>query len=503
MTTAPPRVDARSLWALGAALLLLSGLRVWLAARLELSPDEAYYWAWSERLQAGYFDHPPAVAWLIRASTALFGRSELAIRLPAVLLGVGTVGLIFLAARRLLGPGGSGPAAWTALLAALCPLLTVGAIIHTPDAALAFTWSLAVWAALGALERGRTRDWALLGLAVGLAGLSKASGLLLVPGLGLFLTTCAAGRARLRGPGPAFLLLTALAVMVPGLWWDLGHAGGALAFQARHAAGGLSLRPLGPLEFLAGQAGVVSPILWAGLVGFVALGWRREVRNRRPPAYLLWCLAGPWLLGLTALAGLRPVEANWPAPAYLAALPGLAWAAGGGLWFLRRQRLWLGLALGLACASSVAVQLQAIAPWMPLAPERDPTERMRGWRVLAAQAVSDAEALGAGLGAEGYGPVSLLRFYTGREVAYEPSSTRCSQYDLWPPVALGDPVLVLQPVTSEGPPRLCAAARSRWRLQREPRGVEERKLGQFRFWVCEGFPPAAAEEAADDRARDP
>ncbi|HOX45254.1 MAG TPA: glycosyltransferase family 39 protein [Myxococcota bacterium] len=493
-----PRADNRPVWALGAALLALTGLRLWLAASLELSPDEAYYWVWSQHLQPGYFDHPPAVAWLIRASTALFGRGELAVRLPAVLLGLGTAWMVFLSGRRLLGPGGAGPAAWIALLASLCPLLTVGAVIHTPDAALAFSWSLAVWAALGALERDRPGDWALLGLAVGLAGLAKASGLVLLPGLGLYLTTCAAGRAHLRRPGPAIAVLTALVVLAPGLWWDLGHAGGALVFQARHAAGGLGLRPLGALEFLAGQAGVVSPLLWAGLVAFAALGWRREIRNRRPPAYLLWCLAGPWLLGLTLLSGLRPVEANWPAPAYLAALPGLAWAAGGGLWFLRRQRLWLALALGLAFASSAAVQLQAVAPWMPLGPERDPTERLRGWQVLAAQAVADADALGAGLAAEGYGPVSLLRYYSGREVSYEPSSARRSQYDLWPPVAPADPLLVLQPLTSRGPPGLCAQTRSRWRLQRDPRGVEERKLGQFRFWVCEGFPPAGAGEVEHD-----
>ena len=52
--------------ALGAA-----AFRFLLFRGLDLYADEAYYWMWSRRLAIGYFDHPPMVAWLIRAGTAL------------------------------------------------------------------------------------------------------------------------------------------------------------------------------------------------------------------------------------------------------------------------------------------------------------------------------------------------------------------------------------------------------------------------------------------------
>jgi hypothetical protein len=32
--------------------------------------DEIYYWLWSRHLAAGYYDHPPAIAFVIRAGTA-------------------------------------------------------------------------------------------------------------------------------------------------------------------------------------------------------------------------------------------------------------------------------------------------------------------------------------------------------------------------------------------------------------------------------------------------
>ncbi len=47
--------------------ILLAGtvVRLVMASLVPLTNDEAYYWEWSRRLAAGYFDHPPAIAWLV------------------------------------------------------------------------------------------------------------------------------------------------------------------------------------------------------------------------------------------------------------------------------------------------------------------------------------------------------------------------------------------------------------------------------------------------------
>ncbi|HTK46544.1 MAG TPA: hypothetical protein VL328_01030, partial [Gemmatimonadaceae bacterium] len=85
-------------------------VRVAFAARLPLFPDETYYWDWSRRLAGGYFDHPPMIAVLIRAGTALgsalgAGPLPLAVRFFPVLAG-GLAGLAAVAiARRLAGDG--------------------------------------------------------------------------------------------------------------------------------------------------------------------------------------------------------------------------------------------------------------------------------------------------------------------------------------------------------------------------------------------------------------
>ncbi len=54
----------------------------------ELIFDEAYYWYYSQNLDWGYFDHPPMVAWLVKASNFFFN-GELGVRFMGCLLSVG------------------------------------------------------------------------------------------------------------------------------------------------------------------------------------------------------------------------------------------------------------------------------------------------------------------------------------------------------------------------------------------------------------------------------
>jgi hypothetical protein len=43
---------------------------------LRVAEDEAYYWVWSQHLAWGFFDHPPAIAAIIRMGTAVLGGTE-------------------------------------------------------------------------------------------------------------------------------------------------------------------------------------------------------------------------------------------------------------------------------------------------------------------------------------------------------------------------------------------------------------------------------------------
>src|SRR5437763_9841190 len=70
---------------------------------IDLSGDEAQYWDWSRHLDLSYYSKGPLIAYIIRASCGLFGDNMPAIRLPALLLGVGTSLVTYALTRRLFG----------------------------------------------------------------------------------------------------------------------------------------------------------------------------------------------------------------------------------------------------------------------------------------------------------------------------------------------------------------------------------------------------------------
>ena len=146
----------------------MQALAAW---RLELTFDEAYYTLWSRSLSFGYLDHPPMVALIIRASTSLFGGSELGVRALSLLVVGAMPALIALIAWRLFGSAEK--AALAALMWIAMPLVSIGAVFVTPDAPLVVFWTLGL-AALVELWRTGQRRWLIaLGLALGLALQSK------------------------------------------------------------------------------------------------------------------------------------------------------------------------------------------------------------------------------------------------------------------------------------------------------------------------------------------
>src|SRR5215467_4130666 len=92
----------------------LVALRLVAAAFTPLTFDEAYYWMWSKHLAGGYYDHPPMVAFVIRAGTLIAGDTELGVRLVSILLALPMSYAVYRAAAILFG--GARVAATSAIL---------------------------------------------------------------------------------------------------------------------------------------------------------------------------------------------------------------------------------------------------------------------------------------------------------------------------------------------------------------------------------------------------
>lgn len=445
-----PAGGASSPWpATLGVLIAAAGLRLVIGARLPLVTDESYYWEWSRRLAPGYFDHPPAIALLIRGGTRLVGDTPLGVRLLPQMAGVVAILACVLLAARL---GGAAAARRTAIVSAALPVASLGLVLATPDAPLLAMTALT----LVAVERAVTREpddpralrwWVAAGILLGLAFLSKYTAVLIPLGVLVALLTHAGMRRHLARPGPYLAGAIAIAVFLPVAVWNARHGWVSFSFQLHHGLGAADGSPARrELRYVAALALLASPILLVLLAGGV---WHALRARTRATEYLLATVATTWAAFFAVSALRHGVEANWAAPALLAAVP-LVGLVGVG----KRGARWLqaGVILGLALTAVACVGLAAPAI-LPLAARRALARNVEAGDL--ARRIEDIRSTAAGDGrtwwiaADRYQEASELAFtLPGHPRVFSLSlGSRSNQYAFWPALAdcarAGDDVVLV------------------------------------------------------------
>ncbi|MFF5758936.1 glycosyltransferase family 39 protein [Streptomyces longwoodensis] len=159
-------------------------------------------------------DKPPASLWPMQLSVRIFGLNSWAILVPEVLMGVGTVAVVYAAVRRRFSPA-SGLIAGAVL--ALTPVAALMFRFNNPDAMLALLMAVACYLVVRALEDGRTRWLVWAGVAIGFAFLAKTlQAFLVLPPLALVHAVCAPVTLKKR---LGQLALATTALVVSGGWW--------------------------------------------------------------------------------------------------------------------------------------------------------------------------------------------------------------------------------------------------------------------------------------------
>ncbi len=331
-------------------LAAVTGLRLWAATKLPVTPVEAYHWMAANRLDWAFFDGPGGTAALAHLGSLLCGDDAFGLRLAFPLLAaLATIGAY------LLGRAWNGPLAglWVAVALNALPVFNVSAIHVGPEMpALAFS-TLGLWALGRALERGRLW-WILTGLFFAAAAQFTYATLAVIPGILLALGFSSRHRTEFRHLGIYFTLVLIAAGTVPAILWNQAHSWPATALGTWRTeftpdwpgAGRAGLATLRQLSLPA-----VVAILFAG---FLLV---RAARLHSRPRLALF-LATPFLL-LWLRGILHGDEA--PTALLLGAIILVAAALGGILETLPRRRIAAGALL-------LTAALTALAP----APPRDP-----------------------------------------------------------------------------------------------------------------------------------
>lgn len=228
-------------------------LLVWFVLNLlqvtftELTSDEGYYWFYAQRLQWGYYDHPPLVAVLVRAGTVLFP-GETGVRFFNVVLSTAGMYLFF----RLLPPNlRNRKRTFLVLLGA--PLLHYLAFFVFPDGPLLFFGLLFLVLYKRFLARQTLYISLLLGVSLALMAYAKYHGALVL------LFTVAAHPVLLRQRLFYVSLLVAALLVAPHLWWQYQNHFPTMQYHLSGRTGGWSFRYVG--EFLSQQILAIGPAL--------------------------------------------------------------------------------------------------------------------------------------------------------------------------------------------------------------------------------------------------
>jgi dolichol-phosphate mannosyltransferase len=394
-------------------------LRLVYAGSVEMMPEETYYWNYSRHLDFGYLDHPPMVAWLIRAATAMFGQTEFGVRAGALLCGAITSIFVYKLTRNLFG---AATALTALLLVQALPFFFLSGLLMTPDAPLAAAWAASLYFLERALIGNRSRAWWFAGVSIGVGMISKYSIALLGLVAVAFMAWDRQSRRWWARSGPYVGALLALAVFSPVIVWNAQHEWASFAFQTSRR---LAETPQFALHKLIGS--IIVLITPTGLLAVIAALMARRNGEETPDAARrrrLFNLAVLVPLSVFVLFSLRhEVKLDWTGAPWTAALPAMAFVMMnkdlGGRFTRWIRAAWMPTILGLLLIYGAGLHYLVLG--IPGVGYSKHIEVIPvGWRDLSAHVLETADAYRAQSGTEPlivgmdrYAIASELGFYGG------------------------------------------------------------------------------------------
>jgi 4-amino-4-deoxy-L-arabinose transferase-like glycosyltransferase len=440
-------MSARLLLLIG-FLLLLTGIRFWFGATLELSPDEGFHYQWAQHPDVSYYRNGPGVALAILAGTSLFGPTEFGVRFLSPLLGFCTSLLVYLLGRKL---GREKVAFWSVVGLNLLPLFNSESVHLTVDSLSIFWWVAALYLFWLAIERSPRFSifWPASGVVIGLGFLCKYENAIELVSALLFLWVVPKYRGELRRPNFYLLLVCFAPFLAPPILWNMRHDWLGLDQLTNQAL----LNALFTIRFshlsesFFNQLALYSPLLLVGLLIAFFGSIRKAFQNSK--ICLLLTFSWPVLLLYVILSLHQVSDPAWTAPAIvgLGILATHYWLQTAGQRALVGGFCLAGLILS-ALQASLAMSPNLVRTiGLPLPYGLEANSRMQGWRTIA-EAIdrfrADFESkLGAKVFLIGnqYQTSSMLSFYLkdkrsagpGHPPVYIPESQDIqNEYSFWP-----------------------------------------------------------------------
>lgn len=397
-------------------------LRIAVSYNVALGVDEAHYVLYGLNLDLSYFDHPPLVGWVEYIFISIFGDGELGSRVGAILIGFFSSLFIY----KLIFEMSKNESISILSVVALNASFMFNALFFMllPDTLLLILLVPIILTTLNIEKNPTLKNWLILGLLMGLAGLAKYTAVLFIVPIALYFIIQKRYELFISKGFLSAIVFAAIFIS-PVIIWNIQNEWISFTYQSEHVIGEKHINLKYFFQSIVAQFGAYNPFLW--LISFYGLFKALTLKNR--------------VALLSALFGLTLLVFFWYASLYKRALP--HWSAlyyylfiPIGVYYLQTSfkyaNKYLKFSIIFGLLVSFIVYSELIFKIIPFADYKSPHRDIYGWERVTKEANKLLEDKNQALAVTNWTLASRALYYNRK---YNSKmflvDKRYDQFDIW------------------------------------------------------------------------
>jgi hypothetical protein len=414
-------------------ITLVAVLRLLIAPYVGFGVDEAHYVLYGIHLDWSYFDHPPLVGWTQYLFTSIFGLNEFGARVSAILIGFFTSLFLY---QLLYQIDKNANKAFIAVLALYASFIFNALFLMLMPDTLLFLLIVPIIFSVIKLEQDESsKNWLILGLLLGLAGLSKYTAVLFIFPIIAYIII----KRRYElfiSPKILITVVTAFSLILPVIYWNILHDWASFTYQSSHVVGSKSIHWMGFFRSLGAQFGAYNPLL----VPLAFYGLYKAFRSKNDTLFLT-ALFGLTLITFFTYASLyKTALPHWSALFYMLFIPI------GTYYMLDISKKYVKVAIAFGLIVSALAYGELVFKFIPFPDYKSIHRDIYGWDTIMKEAnavITDADK--EAIAVTNWTLASRAMFYNHPyKTKVYLIDNRKDQFDLWQDdKALGKDLLVI------------------------------------------------------------